>query len=346
MVGLRAFLESSTIHGMSYISAPGRYVRVFWTLVVIAGFTGAGIMIHQSFQSWADSPVKTTIETLPITKITFPKVTVCPPKNTYTDLNYDLMMIENMTLSNDTRDELTNYSTELLHEQLTGTILTNLDKMEDDDRYFNWYNGITKIEAPYYSDNRLKFYINTYAQSGSISSQYFGEQFDAEKVETDLYYSIKIRIPKTINAQDLLTLHVQIDKISMKDLSKGTDKITAAYKSLSEDTTHFVKNYTNLKYGDGDIWIKHERRVSKDDVLEMNMDQMPGFKISWRFTGNIEKKINYFGGETGGELNRWFVRNWFYLNIQKFTFQRLITFLLKTRPKYTIGVKGSNHSAS
>ena len=314
MVGLREFLESSTIHGMSYISTPGRYVRVFWTLVVIAGFTGAGFMIHQSFQSWADSPVKTTIETLPITKITFPKVTVCPPKNTYTDLNYYLMIIENMTLSKETRDELTKYSAHLLHEHLTGTILTNLNKIEYDDRYFNWYHGITEVETPYYSDNTLKFYINTYAQSGFISSQYFGEKFDAEKVETDLYYYIMIQIPKTINAQDHLTLHLQIDKISMKDLSNGEDKISTVYKSLSEDTTHFVKKYTDLKYGNRGIWIKYERKVLKDDVLEMNMDQMPGFKISWYFTGNIEKKINYFGGENGGELNRWFVRKWFYLN--------------------------------
>ena len=124
-----------------------------------------------------------------------------------------------------------------------------------------------------------------------------------------------IGTPKTIDAQDNLTLHVQIDKISMIDLSEGKDSIITRYKSLSEDTTHYVKNYKNLKYGNRGIWIKYERGVSKDDVLEMNMDQMPGFKISWHFSGNIEKKINYFGGESGGVLNRWFVRKWFYLNI-------------------------------
>ena len=64
-----SFLESSTIHGLSYIATDRKYVRLFWTLVVMVGFTGAGILIYQSFQSWADSPVKTTIETLPITEI-------------------------------------------------------------------------------------------------------------------------------------------------------------------------------------------------------------------------------------------------------------------------------------
>ena len=110
MENLRTFFESSTIHGLAYIASGRKHVRLFWILVVIAGFTGAGVLIYSSFQSWSDSPVKTTIETHPIAEITFPKVTVCPPKNTYTDLNYDLMMTENMTLNNDIRNGLENYA--------------------------------------------------------------------------------------------------------------------------------------------------------------------------------------------------------------------------------------------
>ena len=110
---METFLETSTIHGVSHISTKRKFVRIFWTLVVISGFTGAGVLIYQSFQSWDESPVKTTIETHPIAEITFPKVTVCPPKNTFTNLNYDLMMTENITLDNDTRQELTNYAVEL-----------------------------------------------------------------------------------------------------------------------------------------------------------------------------------------------------------------------------------------
>ena len=98
MEDIRIFLESSSIGGLNQIAAGRRYVRLFWILVVTSGFIGAGYLIYQSFQSWNESPVKTTIESHPIAEITFPKLTVCPPKNTYTDLNYDLMMTENMTL--------------------------------------------------------------------------------------------------------------------------------------------------------------------------------------------------------------------------------------------------------
>ena len=96
MEGIRSFLESSTVHGLSYISSTRKYARFFWIVVVLAGFSTAGYLIYQSFQSWADSPVKTTVETLPISEITFPKITVCPPRNTFTDLNYDLMLVENV----------------------------------------------------------------------------------------------------------------------------------------------------------------------------------------------------------------------------------------------------------
>merc|ERR1712241_550164 len=104
------FLQSSTIHGLPFIGTTSRYVRLFWILVVTLGFIMSGYIIHQSFQAWNESPIKTTIETRPITEITFPKITVCPPKNTLTDLNYHLMMAENMTLQNATRNELKDYA--------------------------------------------------------------------------------------------------------------------------------------------------------------------------------------------------------------------------------------------
>ena len=83
MDGVRTFLESSTIHGLTYISSTKKWSRLFWVLVVLLGFIGAASLIHESFHSWTESPIKTTIETLPISQLNFPVVTVCPPKNTY-----------------------------------------------------------------------------------------------------------------------------------------------------------------------------------------------------------------------------------------------------------------------
>ena len=110
MGNLRTFLETSTIHGLAYISTSRKYVKSFWILIVMGGFIGAGVLINQSFENWNESPVKTTIETLPITNLKFPKVTVCPPKNTYTNLNYDLMMVQNMTFARDSTHDFNTLS--------------------------------------------------------------------------------------------------------------------------------------------------------------------------------------------------------------------------------------------
>ena len=88
---LKQFLESSTIHGLSYLASTKRLPRLFWIMIVVFGFSIAGFLISQAFRNWSESPIKTTIETKTISSITFPKVIVCPPKNTFTNLNYDLM---------------------------------------------------------------------------------------------------------------------------------------------------------------------------------------------------------------------------------------------------------------
>ena len=116
MERVSTFLESSTIHGLTYISTTRKFIRLFWILVVITGFVGAVFIIKESFDSWSESPVKTTIETVPISDIKFPKITVCPPKNTFTDLNYDLMITENITLTKEMRDEMFKYAVEVINE--------------------------------------------------------------------------------------------------------------------------------------------------------------------------------------------------------------------------------------
>ena len=60
MENLRIFLESSTIHGLAYISSAKKWMKVFWIVIVTSGFIGSGVMIFESFQIWKESPIKTT----------------------------------------------------------------------------------------------------------------------------------------------------------------------------------------------------------------------------------------------------------------------------------------------
>ena len=107
MEGFKEFLETSTIHGLNYISTiKNRIIKLFWIIVVIGGFVIASILINSSFSEWEKSPISTTTETFPISECFFPKLTVCPPKGTSTPLNYGLVKSDHVSLNIDARNEL------------------------------------------------------------------------------------------------------------------------------------------------------------------------------------------------------------------------------------------------
>ena len=319
MEQIKSFLESSTIHGLMYISSAKKYVRLFWVIVVISGFTMAGALIHRSFDDWSRNPVKTTIETQPITDITLPKVTVCPPKFTYTDLNYDLMKIENMTLDDANRTDLLNYAMRLMWDDLHVQVMANLSRLQDTDRYYNWYHGYTEINVMlnwYYSYcyhcPKLRYAtmdcslicpkytyaaVETYAASGTIFSQYFGDKFDVDKVETDMSFTVQLHPPNIKN----LTLHINFEKISLTYLSGG-------YDELGIDKAYVKVKTSGLLSNGFDGWLIDEilnerqvlknftppgkpklinfiRKVIKEDIKRENLEYMPGFRMSWYYSG-------------------------------------------------------------
>ena len=140
------YLESSTVHGLFYIGTTRRLVKLFWIFVVLTGFIGAGILIQQSFQSWKDSPVKTTIETRPISEVTLPKIAVCPAKNTYTNLNYDFMkMKENVSIPSDLThiaDDLReNFIRHFQNDDYQKQLKKIEETFQEENRFRNWYTG-------------------------------------------------------------------------------------------------------------------------------------------------------------------------------------------------------------
>ena len=69
--------------------------------MVCLGFIMAGILIGKSYKEWQEHPVATSITTHPIDDLDFPKVTICPPKNSNTALFHDLVKAGNATLSDE-----------------------------------------------------------------------------------------------------------------------------------------------------------------------------------------------------------------------------------------------------
>ena len=303
MERIRAFLESSTIHGLNYISTTRKYVRAFWMIVVLTGFTGAGYMIYTSFQSWADSPIKTTIETLPISEIKFPKVTVCPPKNTYTDLNYDLMLAENFTLTEDMRRKLIGFSKNIIAEH---TFMDDLDMLQEEDRYYNWYYGYSKIKRLKIDNDtknrgRLDYDIETSAISGVVTTQYFGEQFQPNLVEKYIFYDVKVYPPKSVGRNEEVALHFNLEKASLTGLSEDSWDWMMVDEHflegwLTSDALNFTPPATDRK-------VKLSRHINlrnDDDLTNNEMDSMPGFRLNWHYTGlgdNVTPDSKYSDSE-------------------------------------------------
>ena len=317
--GVQNFLESSSIAGLGRIASTRKYARLFWITIVFAGFTGAGIMINISFKQWEENPITTTIESRPITELTFPKVTVCPPRNTYTDLNYDLKMTKNMSLDNDTRNEHLEYALELLYDPLYKSVMRNLSMLEENDRYYNWYHGYRKFNFPVFTTkynfpNRLEYEIETYATSGNMVTRHFGETFDADKVETGLKYSIifnQFHYLQNVKMNKNVTLHVNVETITMKKEAKiyngqkpvidrvrianGTTRQTCrSCKYIDLETKKCSKTYNPP--GSYEKIFYTDRSLSMKDVSKQSLTLMPGFKMSWYYSGMKVEPYPYYVG--------------------------------------------------
>ena len=276
---VKDFLEISTIHGLIHISRNRDYSKVFWILIVIAGFTLATVMIQKSFQSWNEDPIKTTIETLPITEIVFPKLTVCPPKNTYTNINYDLMKMDNITLDNNTRNEFKKYFDDFLIQISYNILMTKLQGLQDNDMYYNWYRGYAKIDLPSFDygldDPLVTFTLNSHASSGVVLTDYFGQKISFNKLRKRIDHNLKINIPSDC------ILHLEVEKVSIGSISSsdGYDEFRINGELMEPELTTLDKNFTGES-----VNIELNRNVLEEDMDRLKLDFFPGFRIEWNTT--------------------------------------------------------------
>ena len=291
MKELNYFLETSTIHGLYHISTTRKYVKLFWIWVVLGGFSGAFVLIYQSFKGWEDSPYTTTIKTLPITDITFPKVIVCPPKNTFTNLNFDLMMADNLTVDDEQRNMLVEHMLDLLHESYYQELMANVSFLQDEDRYYNWYHGYTMFDIPSESYNQLHYPVYTTATYGLVSTKYFGYHFDADKVK-NTFIKIDMKVPEIAGDNENVTIHVDIEWNPLKKTLNGYERFEFDGYVFGLDEKSFSINITRPRKL-RNYYLLLDRKVSIEDVNKMQLDMMPGFKIKWFYEPEVPSKIEY-----------------------------------------------------
>ena len=149
MESLREFLESSTIHGLAYISsAPSKLSKAFWFLIVVTGFSFAFCLINSSYTDWQASPIATSITTHPISELDFPTITVCPPEGSNTVLNYDLARARNITLSVTDREALINTTKAILIDKESSDFVLLARSLVDEENILELFENKPGLTFP------------------------------------------------------------------------------------------------------------------------------------------------------------------------------------------------------
>ena len=243
--------------------------------------------------NWGQSPITTTIETLSISEITLPNVTVCPPKNSLLNLNYDIVHSDELKLDNDTRRELFDFALDVVQEEFYDETMRNLSKVKDPDIYYKWYHGYTFLRYPAYNYkvNQLKYFVDTASTSGNMSTPYFSDKFNADKVDGNIFIQIRIYVPPSVSGNSSTTLMLNLEKNTMKAVSDKDYMYMSTFGIINFDTTHVSRNITGLFSNHYDTRLN--RKVTDEDIKNIKEDKMPGFRLIWSFNKNMESWAKY-----------------------------------------------------
>ena len=202
--------------------------------------------------------------------------------------------------------------------------MANISKLEEKNRYHNWYHGYTYIALPYWGvdavcgqidticlEQKLRFKVSTWATSGTISTQYYGHNYDADKVERYLKYDTFIIPPVNYKDNSNITLYIKVEKNIQPELDQFWSDI--------EDTEVITLNRTEAPPGSQKGYVLR-REISEDAVKDLQMDLMPGFRLTWYYNQQLEPDSVLLWNSRYGERGRRFYRlllNVFKINLQK-----------------------------
>ena len=86
-------------------------------------------------------------------------------------------------------------------------------------------------------------------------------------------------------------LQYYVQKLSIKDASNGEDKFSVLgyLESVSEFIDTDIRNFSKILSPPKYQKFSLERRISGYELMKANLDMMPGFKISWHYSGSQQQ---------------------------------------------------------
>lgn len=79
------FCSHASMHGLRYFGDRRRHwsERFWWAIAIGLAIWFCGISVENVWAKWRDMPIKMTENTVPISTIPFPTITICPETKTY-----------------------------------------------------------------------------------------------------------------------------------------------------------------------------------------------------------------------------------------------------------------------
>ena len=234
---------------------------------------------------------------------------MCPPKNTFTSLNYDLVMAVNATMDEKTRRELTNFAVKNIYENELQKTLQFENRFGEENKPRNWYLGISKPSVYYTTSNGiLNFKLYTSASSGSLVTPCWGEPYNTEAYFAKIQYKVYIFPPKT-SEPIVLVLKILGDT---KETPGGSDKILTPNEKF-QYTGHFTKSENKIIYPNQTetISVTYFRNLLQGDIQGWKSIRETGMRLTWYYEdnfGNILYKDQTYAPQSKPDGTEGFVR--------------------------------------
>ena len=277
---LKEFLENSTIHGLAYIgNVPSKTGKVLWLAIVIAGFCTAGYLIKSSYSDWETSPVATSISTHPISSLPLPIITICPPENSNTALNVDLVRAGNVSLTSADRHALVNISRKMFIDEPSKNFLEKIARMLTDK------DAIPLLEEQSRSyptpdlntdgGNNKGFEIWSTELKGSFKTPGFGSRRNYSTDHSNIHFTLYIPQKFVLEGKELAnkTFDISIEAVNDEDYTieyregarynfHGQNKVSwsEAETRCNKQNSHLVSIPTNYDFN---MFNKYQNKENK-----------------------------------------------------------------------------------
>ena len=300
----------------------------------------------------------TTIETKAISEISFPTVTVCPPKGTFTNLNYDLVNINNSMFGIDQRQSLKSFIHKAIIDQEFEAVLEEDKSYKIRGKYESWFKGTTQFTLPE-TKSKTTFFLWTTANEGEAESPNFGVDYSRRSFPLRLSYLLLIFPPKKFNDDSFplgkanvtydkkfkLEIHVDTKEsegegselIEISPSGFPTSEIVRLSGPVDKNKTYpvLIRSRKNTRQ----ILIRFERQLTKKDLQDWNEKRNTGFRAKWYYTDSDGNKLNIESDDIQSvpmnALFVKFVKIYHVLLLKGLTKDRILKILKKEKMTFT-----------